>query len=298
MSEFSTDKIGTTSKVPARRPAVKPAEKGTGLVLDDILKAICDTRAAYQLSKAGFGLAEMEGEGVARDAVDKVINATIARHGTDIYSKSDPIFKKIRSFRPRERIIRVGFCPRWRIPRAHARNVLRLVLESVLQTIVQLPNKDRRSKYGTRELKRLVLHCEKLARKFENALGEDEIRDRITAYFTGTRRPEYTQMYRLGMDLKSAAGTIRSILAQTRVIKHRRDSPNPQVRFALYAIGWFESSTGKQHYTSFKALLNSAYIAAGAYPPAWLDRLEIEMTRRRARRENWLQSILVKSKVL
>jgi len=170
-----------------------------------------------------------------------------------------------------------------------------LLLERALQTIVQLPKKWPPLKDGTRELKLLALHCEKLAKEIDGVFKRREVFDRASAYFSESHRPGLDQFFRQAEELQRAAETARAILANTRVVKQKTDSPNPQVSFALYLIGWFEASTGKKQYVPFKTLLDAAYAANEMDPPPWVDRLEIEMTRHRARRKAWAKSITVSS---
>lgn len=265
------------------------------MVLDDILAEIRHTRRTYGLPEPKFGLEQIEREAGAKSAANRIIRSTLARHATEIHSKPDPIFDKICDIRRGKRMNKPGFYSGWRIPPAHAAEVLRVLLERALQTIVQLPQKDPAWKDGTRELKLLALHCEKLAKEIRGVFGIRGVCNRASVYFTESPGPGLDQFFRQAEELQRTAETVRSILAKTRLVRQKTDSPNPQVRFALYLIGWFEASTGKKQYLPFKTLLSGAYAANEMDTPAWVERLEIEMTRHRARRRAWVRPITVSS---
>ncbi len=260
--------------------------------MDDILAEIAATRRIYNLPEARFGLERIEREATAKSAVERIIRSTLVRHAPEIYSKPDPLFDKICNIRRGKRINKPRFYSGWRIPPLHAAEVLRLLLERALQTIVQLRQKDPPLKDGTRELKRLALHCEKLAKEIDGVFKKREVCRRASVYLE-SHRPGLDQFFRQAEELQRTAETVRAILANTRLVKQKTDSPNPQVRFALYLIGWFEASTGRKQYVPFKTLLDGAYAANEMDTPPWVERLEIEMTRHRARRKAWARSITV-----
>jgi hypothetical protein len=263
--------------------------------LDYILDEICAMRRIYHLPEATFGLEQIEQEPVTKPALKSIIGGTLARHGTEIYSKPHPLFDKICNIRRGKRINKPGLYSGWRIPRACAADVLRLLLERALQTIAQLPKKDPLLKDGKRELKLLALHCQKLAKEMDRVFRRGVVCHHAMVYFCEGHSPGLEQFYRQAEELKRIAETIRAILAKARSKKQKMDSRNPQVRLALSLIVWFKESTGKMQYAHFMALLNGAYAAKGMDPPPWVDRLEIEMTRDRARMKACAKSITVQS---
>lgn len=287
------------SKPPTASKAAPPtklkmvADTERGLVLDDMLATLDTTRKVYKLPEATFGLKEIESEAGAKSAVEEIIMRSLACHSPDIYTKPHPLLKGIYNIRRGRRINIPKLYSGWRISPNQAPKVLRVLLERALQTIVQLPRRDPPLKDGSRELKLLALHCDKLAQEIEDTLRTKVFRERASVYFGETKGAEFGQFSRQAMELQRTAGTIRTILAKTRLVRQKMDSPNPQVRVALYLIGWFEASTGKKRYVPFKTLLNAAYAANKMQVPAWVERLEIEMTRHRTRRKAWAKSIAV-----
>ena len=295
MDKSERSKTGIPLQVAGRTRPEKAAEKRRGLALDDILAEIRTMRKIYDLPQARFGLEQIEREAAAQSAAERIVENTLDRYCTEICSKPDPMFDKICDIRRGKRINKPRFYSGWKIPPAHAPAILRLLLERALQTIVQLPPKDLPLRDGTRELKLLALHCHKLGKEIKDVLKTREVRNRASVYFKGRNSQGYGQLLRQADEMQRTAETVRSILANTRLVKQKTDSPNPQVRLALYLIGWFEASTGKKQYVPFKALLDGAYAASNTDSPAWVGRLEIEMTRHRARRRAWARSITASS---
>ena len=280
----------------------KACGRGRGLVLDDILTTIDGARRTYHLAEARFGLEQIERFPEAKSAALRIVNMTLARQGSEIYSKPHPLIDKICDIRRDKRLNKPGFYSGWRIPSNHAAEVLRALLERALQTIVQLPEKDPSSllntlrlKDCTPELKRLALHCEKLAKEIDGVFKKSEVRERASVYFREYPGLGVDQFFRQAEELQRTAETIRTILAKTRLVKQKTDSPNPQVAYALNFIGWLEAATGRKQYKPFKELLNGAFAANQMGTPPWVERLEIEMTRHRARRKAWAKSITVQS---
>jgi len=292
MHKSKPGKTGIAPKTAVRVQPGKVANKRRGLVLDDFLAQIDFTRGTYKLPEATFGLEQIESQAAARPAVERIITSSLARHAPNIYAKPHPLLDKIYDIRRGKRIDKPLFYSGWQIQRAHAPEVMRALLERGLQTIVQLPKKDPPLKDGKRELKLLALHCDRLAQEFHNVLEMREVRNRASVYFRESPGPGLDQFSRQAEELlQQTAETVGAILAKTRLVKQKTDSPNPQVRIALYLIGWFEASTGKKQYVPFKTLLNAAYTVNKVKIPAWVDHLEIEMNRHRARRKAWAKSI-------
>jgi hypothetical protein len=82
----------------------------------------------------------------------------------------------------------------------------------------------------------------------------------------------------------------------TRTVKRNSDSPNPQVRFAMYLVRWIVACTGRKHYRNLQTLAAATFVAAGHEPPAWVDRLEIDMNRRRKKRRLWARARMISAK--
>ena len=293
MYKSGPSKTGITLQAGAPTRPEESSETLKGLVLDEILTSISDTRRIYALPQAKFGLKQIEREAAVKAVVEGIIRSTVVQHAPDIYAKPYPLLDKIYNIRRGKRINKPGFYSGRRIVPAHAAEVLRLVLESALQTIIQLPKKDPPLKHGTRELKQLAIHCDKLAKEIDGLFRIREVRNRASVYFRQSKGSGLDSIFWQADELQRTAETVRSILANTCLVRPKTDSPNPQVRFALYLIGWFEASSGRKQYAPFKALVNGAFAANDRDTPAWVHRLEIEMTRRRARRKAWARSITV-----
>jgi hypothetical protein len=286
-------KAGITPKTAVQVQPGKVANKRRGLVLDDFLAQIDFTRETYKLPEATFGLEQIESQAAARPAMERIITSSLARHAPNFYANPHPLLDKIYDIRRGKRIDKPLFYSGWQIQRAHAPEVMRALLERGLQTIVQLPKKDPPLKDGKRELKLLALHCAKLAKEFRSVFEMREVRNRASAYFRETPGPGLDQFSRQAEELQRIAETVRTVLAKTRMVRQKTDSPNPQVRTALYVVRWLEASCGEKQYGPFRTLLNAAYAANAMGTPAWVDRLEIEMNRHRARRKAWARSITV-----
>lgn len=74
-----------------------------------------------------------------------------------------------------------------------------------------------------------------------------------------------------------AADTLNATIANTHLVRLKINSPNPQVRLALYVVGWFEASTGREQYAHLETLVRAAFLSAGEKTPKWVGRLAIEM---------------------
>jgi len=87
-------------------------------------------------------------------------------------------------------------------------------------------------------------------------------------------------------ELQWISELLNLVSSETQVVRLRIDSPNPQVRFALYLAGWIDACTGRKHYKQLRALAAAAFIAGDRHrePPKWIDRLEIEMNRKMMKR--------------
>jgi hypothetical protein len=104
----------------------------------------------------------------------------------------------------------------------------------------------------------------------------------------------WVRLPKLAAEMHWAADAL-AVIASPKVRKIRTDSPNPQVRFAMYLVGWIEHGTGRQHYEDLTELIEAAFAAAGKHPPRWVGRLAVEMNYKRRLRKNWAKTLLVPS---
>ncbi|MFY9530827.1 MAG: hypothetical protein WBC04_18455 [Candidatus Acidiferrales bacterium] len=61
----------------------------------------------------------------------------------------------------------------------------------------------------------------------------------------------------------------------------------------MYLVGWIEACTGRKHYKNLQtlAVATFAVVEPRRKSPEWVDRLEIEMHRKRQKRRRWIKSI-------
>jgi hypothetical protein len=112
-----------------------------------------------------------------------------------------------------------------------------------------------------------------------------EVRDRLRAYFAGEKcETDQARLWQVAEELRRASETLNAAIMHTKLVKTSIDSPNPQVRLALYVAHWFEASTGRKQYEPLGALLAAAFTAAGKETPKWVGRLAIEMHNQLRRR--------------
>lgn len=259
------------------------------LVLDGFLCATADTRRCFQLSAPKFGERQIRSYTGAAAAMDRIVADTLTHHGSEIYSKVHPLLAEDRVEMYADRVSLPGPYSRHRIHSAWVERALRRVLEVGLQTVVQLPCRDPKAGYSTKRVKALASALRKSAEQVDHLFLEEEAVFRITKHF-GPSPGDKIRLFKVGAEMRWAAGALDAI-ARLKVRKIHADSPNPQVRFALYLGGWFEACTGKKHYEILKNLLAAAFYAAGKRPPKWVERPALEMYSKRRRRRSWIQSI-------
>lgn len=110
----------------------------------------------------------------------------------------------------------------------------------------------------------------------------------------GQENADFRRLMQAGEEIKWAGSTLKTI-AKRKLHRILPDSPNPQVRFALYMAGWTEKCTGQPRYDLLKTLIQAAFHSAGKTVPKWVERLEIEMQSKKKRRQAWADSITVKA---
>ncbi len=161
---------------------------------------------------------------------------------------------------------------------------------NITQTLTQLPRRDPKQDYSPRKLKSLATRFSKLGDEADSLLHENLSLRRIQAYFEGERSETgKARLQRVAEELRWAGGTLNMAIMRTKVVRPTMNSPNPQIRLALYLVGWFEASTGREQYTTLERLVTAAFSAAGKEAPKWADRLAVEMHLHRERRRLWAQ---------
>jgi hypothetical protein len=264
------------------------------LPLDDFLSAIDDTRAQFKLPKPHFGLEQLERGAGAKKALSEITAATKKKYGTEICSKRHFLLEELGLAIYAGKITNSAFSGYWRISPLHVDRALRRVFEIALQTLSQLPARDSKVARAKDKLVSLASHFSKLATKVDSAIQTEK---RIGEYLKGESSGERLRLLGLPAELRRAAETLKQVSSKSRIPKLRINSPKPQVRFALYLAGWIEACTGKKHYKHLQTLAAAAFAVADQDrdPPKWVDRLEIEMTRKMGRRRRWIKTISVKS---
>src|ERR1017187_755773 len=71
-----------------------PIECTKGLVLDDFLATIDKMRRTFRLPAPQFSLKKMEETPRVREALEILIQSTVDRYGTEIYSIPHPLIRK------------------------------------------------------------------------------------------------------------------------------------------------------------------------------------------------------------
>jgi hypothetical protein len=261
------------------------------LSLDDVLETIVDIRAQFKLPKPHFGLEQIERGAGARKALSEIIEATKKKYGPEICSKRHSLLDELGLEVYAEEIKNIAFSGYWRLSPLHVDRALRRVFEIALQTLFQLPPRDPKVPRAKDELVSLASQFSKLAKRVDSVVRTDM---RIGAYLDATGLGERPRLLGLSAELRWASEMLNKVSSDIRIASLRMDSPKPQVRFALYLVGWIDTCTGKRHYKHLQTL---AAAAADRHrePPKWVDRLEIEMNRKMEKRRRWFKMISAKS---
>jgi hypothetical protein len=256
------------------------------LVLDDILNVILDIRTQFKLPNPQFGLKQIESVAGARKALSEIIETTKKRHGPEICSKGHTLLGEFGPEVYAERIKGRAFSEYRRISPAHMDGALRRVFEIALQTLFQLPARDLRVQRANDKLVSLASQFSNLAKKADPVVRTDK---RIRVYLGLKGSAAKRRLRRVPAELQWASELLTLVSSETQVVRLPIDSPNPQVRFALYLAGWIETCTGRKHYKQLQALAAAAFAATDSHrePPKWVNRLEIEMNRKMIKRRRW-----------
>jgi hypothetical protein len=271
------------------------AKEKNSLVLDDVLWATVDIRKQFTLPKPHFGLKQIERVAGARKALGEIIEATKRKWGPEICSKRHALLKDLGRSVYAEEVKGRAFSGYWRLSPSHVDRALRRVFEIALQTLFQLPARDPKVQRAQDKLVSLASQFRKLAERVYPVVQTDE---RVGVYFSRTESGERLRLLALPAELRWAAEMLNAVSSDKRIVRLRMDSPNPQVRFALYLVGWIEVCTGRKHYKHLQTLAAAALAAADEHRehPKWLDRLEIEMTRKMNKRR-WRERLRALRKV-
>jgi len=256
------------------------------MTLDDYLHAVADIRRTFQLVKPLFSLKMVESQAGAPSALEAIIRQTIKRHGSEIYAKQHELIAGLGNEIYGEWTTMPAYAGH-RIRQDRIQAVLRKAIELGLQTLVQLPVRDRK-KARAPKLKPLAASLERLSGKLKAILQHEEVQARMRILEESNLREG--NLLALSEELRKGASVVNA-MANLKVKRIPSDARNPQVRWALYFIQWIAFSTGSQRYSEVTALFDSAFAAAGKRSPRWVSRLAIEMNFKRKRRKRWAQAI-------
>jgi hypothetical protein len=271
-----------------RRAGRSQAKEKNSLVLDDVLGTIDDIRKQFKLPKPQFRLEQIESVEGARKALGVIIEATKGRHGSEVYSKGHVLLAALGPEIYAEKIKGSTFSGYRRISSSHVDRALRRVFEVALQTLSQLPARDPEVQRSSDKLVSLVSQFSRLANKVDRVILADK---RIRVYLRRVRSKKRMRLRGLSTELRWAAETLKTVHSKARIVKVRINSSNPQVRFALHLAVWIEACSGRKHYKHLQTLGAAAFAAADEQYPKWLDRLEIEMTRKMNKRHRWRERL-------
>jgi hypothetical protein len=268
------------------RPRAQQNRAG-GLTLDDYLHALTDMRRTFNLAEPSLTLQNIEREPGASAASEALVTETMMRHGSEIYAKQHELLDNSGTEIYGE-WIRTEVYSGHRIRDDRIKQVLRKALELGLQTLVQLPNQGPK-KARPPKLKVLAGTLLRLSGKVKEALEHEEIQARLRI-LNEAAHEDGKNLLKLSQELDRSAATVRA-MAEIKIKRVLSDSQNPQIRWALYFIGWITSSTGSQQYSEVTTLFDAAFAAAGKRAPRWVSRLAIEMNFKRRRRQKWARGI-------
>jgi hypothetical protein len=259
------------------------------IVLDDYLHAVASVLRDFKINTSAPNLNQIQSQPGARTSAGAIVSAFRIRCGSNIYSTVHPLLgdaktgiygRKIKNDRSLRRKIRTD----------QIDSALLRTLELGLQVIVHLPARYKKPAPAAKRLKSLASIMERLAAKLTSTIHEPEIRGHIDLFENASA---LTNLSALPLEIRQNAELLRA-LAKLRVRRIRTDSPNPQISFAMYFIGWIEAGTAKQHYKELETLIHSAFNATGKPVPRWADRLAIERHLHKQRRKKWAESITIR----
>jgi hypothetical protein len=220
-------------------------------------------RQQFSLRSPAFGLNEIEEFPEARQAITKIIDVTIRLKTGGVFAQKagDKFFGPFSKLSPCE-----------------ARSELQALFETALQTITQLPSRER-SNSNPKHLASFGARLDNLAKEMQALLEQDETLAWAVSGSSGDR------LLQVAKDLRWAGYALRKA-SRTRVLRVLPwDSPNVQIRVALNLVDTIQRCTGKKMYGEAQILISGAFAASGAKPPKWVDRLAIEMAQRQKRQK-------------
>lgn len=150
-----------------------------------------------------------------------------------------------------------------------------------------MPTKEANRASVPKRLKSLAVTLSRSAEKLAALLYEADVRGRIDLWEDQAAR---AKLLGLPSEIRWSGDALKAV-AKLKVRKIRVNSPNPQISFTMYLIGWIEAGTGKQHYENLTTLVQAAFYAARKPLPPWTERLAIEKHLHRKRRKKWAESI-------
>jgi hypothetical protein len=266
----------------------EPHGHQSGLVLDDYLCAVADVRRRFKITNSHFSLREMELYPGAKGAMKEIVNGTIRRNSTDIYSKAHPLLADAGENIYCDAVVTSTYAGS-RIRPECREQTLRRAIEVGLQTVVLLRARHPVMASVPRRLKSLARALSKLAETADPAFSQDEVRQRIYLYF-GRDEGGRERLLGEAEEMRWCAEILDAI-SRLRVTKSRLSSPSPQVSLAMYLVGWIEASTGSKYYRNLTTLLDAAFQADKMSTPKWVGRLAVEMNSQRSRRRKWIGTI-------
>jgi hypothetical protein len=266
--------------------AVTPVK---GLVLDDFIRAIRDVRIQFELPKPRFALPNLKRYPSAKTALADFVKATIERHGMDIL-----VAPGVLSLESGHEIYLgepVGELPRYRLREGWLDLVLAETLETALQTIAQLPSRDKPPLNRSRTIKSIVSRLRKSASELNEMRARWPDLDGRLKYSLG-----FDRVGQIAEEFERFGNELEAVVSKAaKMTSFRINPPNPQVSLALYVCEFFRVSTGSQQYKGVTTLIEAAFWAAGKPIPKWVDRLAVEMSRKRRLRKKWARSIRLSS---
>lgn len=259
-----------------------PAPSRRSLVLDDVLFQIGEAYRTFKITPVELSMSQLGISPKTGVALARMLRETIERHQGEIFTMRHPVLESIGDDIYEDEM-KTGFAPRYHVSPGRQTEVLRKVLELGIQVVAVLPSKNSDHLDG-KALKSLASNASKLSEKIRAAASDPHVQERMNFL------PGVPQIRKLSTDAQVTAQILNS-LAKLKVKVERFASPNPQIRFALYLAGWIDACSGRQRYALLADLLEAAFRASNKNPPKWINRLEIEMNRRRQYGAKWFKSV-------
>jgi len=253
---------------------------------DDYLAAVAQVRRSFNLRRNGPTLKKIEAQPAAKAAVAEILRAFADHCGPNVRAKKHPLIDEVLKDIYGEEV-KTDVYSGYKIRDDRVDLVFRRTLDLGLQTIVQLPRRHQKPTSLPKRFKSLASRLNRLADNLSFVIQDAEGRARLDFSDNSTGR---TKVLQLPSEMKHGAALLASA-AELRLKRVPVDSPNPQISFANYLIGWIEAGTGARHYDSMATLIEAAFIAANKPIPSWTNRLPIEKHTHRKRREKWAETL-------